>query len=196
MMIRALDVFKARHEFAYNVFYRNIFDRYTDEQLRTPAHRAVNPLLWILWHVARVEDSGVTRLVMGDEQILTSGNWHERLGVTVTDFGFGRSKAEVMDIVQQLDVSAVQAYGDAVRAYVYEALAQITAEQLDETLSEDELLSIMRDEGAALPHIAPRLSGMFAGWTRLEALYHCSVTHYYWHGGEIQTIESMLRDSS
>ncbi len=190
--MRVLDIFKTRHQFAYNAFYRNIFDRYTDDQLRTPVHPNTNPLLWILWHVARVEDSGVTRLVMNDEQVLFTDDWQARLGVDVTDFGFGRSKADVLEITNALDVSAVREYIDTVRAYVYSALERITPDQLDETVSREDLLTIMGDEGAALPHIAPRLAYMFNGWTRLEALYHCSVTHYYWHGGEVQTIESMI----
>ena len=34
---------------------------------------------------------------------------------------------------------------------------------------------------------------IYSGWTRLEALYHFSTTHYYWHGGEIRTLEGILR---
>jgi len=191
--MRALDVFKARHSFAYDIFFSELFDRYTEEQLRTRPHPSMNSLLWVLWHVARVEDVGVTRFVMREEQVLNTGDWNKKLNLTNLDFGFGASHDEATQITEKLDVDGVREYARAVHDYTYDLLTRVTPEQLDETLSRDEVQQVMGDEKAGLPVVLNEVLEIYSGWTRLEALFHFSVTHYYWHGGEVRTIEGMLK---
>lgn len=189
--MRAIDVFKARHKFAREIFYDDLYGRYTEQQLRTPAHPNMNSLLWILWHVARVEDAGVTRFVTGDEQVLKSGNWNVKLGLDIEHFGFGSVNTEMLEISQKLNISAVREYANAVKDYTMQAVDKLTPERLDEVLSVDEVRRVLFVENVALPDLNELLF-IYPGWTRLEALYHFSMTHYYWHGGEVRTIESIL----
>lgn len=192
-MIRALEVFKARHEFAFDIFYSELLNDWTEEQLRTIPHESMNSLLWVIWHVARVEDVGVTRFVMQEEQVLKSGNWNDKLGVTDIHFGFGSGHDVMVAMNQKFDVNGVWDYFKAVREYTYDAITRVTPEQLDEVLSRDEVNKVMRIEGVGLPIVLDEVENIYSGWTRLEALNHFSMTHYYWHGGEVRTIEGMLR---
>jgi len=35
----------------------------------------VNPIAWLLWHAARVEDVGVNRFITDGRQVLDTGAW-------------------------------------------------------------------------------------------------------------------------
>jgi hypothetical protein len=190
--VRAIDVFKARHRFAREIFYNDLRYNHDEHTLRTPPHPTTNSLIWVLWHVARVEDAGVTRFVTRDDQVLHSGDWNKRLRIDVEHFGFGAPREEMLQISQQIDIDALHNYWHAVIDYTMTALNALTPEILDEVLTEDEVRHVLFTEGVALPEMTEAVS-IYSGWTRLEALYHFSVTHYYWHGGEVRTLEGMIR---
>ncbi len=191
--MRALDVFRARHEFAREIFYDDLFDDHTEEQLRTPQHPTMNSLIWLVWHIARVEDTGVTRFVTREEQVLASGNWNEKLGLDVQHNGFGALREEMVEISNTVDMDGVRAYWQAVIDYTMDALPRLAPEALDEVLSPEEVREVIAVEGVGHPRAIEAGIEVYTGWTRLEALYHFSTTHYYWHGGEVRTIEGLMR---
>jgi len=192
--MRAIDVFKARHQFAREIFYDDLWERYDEATLRTPAHPTTNTLLWLFWHIARVEDAGVTRFVTREEQVLHRDNWNAKLGTDVTHFGFGCTREKMLAVSAQLDVGAVRDYWHAVIEYVFAAVDRVPPETLDEVLSDEAVRVVLADEGVApSAQVVAETVPIYSGWTRLEALYHFSTTHYYWHGGEVRTLEGILR---
>lgn len=71
-------------------------DGLTDEQL---AHRPgpdANPIGWLVWHLARVQDDHVAE-VAGTEQVWTAGGWEQRFGLPFepAEIGYQQSPAEV-----------------------------------------------------------------------------------------------------
>ncbi len=188
------DVYRARHQFARRIFYDNLFDRYTDAQLRTPPHPSMNTLVWLMWHIARVEDTGVTRFVTREPQVLHSGAWNDKLKLSVAHNGFGATHDEMLAISQDVDMAALRAYWQAVIDYTLGALDRLTPERLTEVLSPEEVQQVITDEGVGHAQTQQEAMGIYSGWTRREALYHFSLTHYYWHGGEVRTIEGMMRE--
>lgn len=153
--MRSIDTFRPRYNFAYELFYQDLFERYTESQLRSTPHPTSNSLIWVLWHVARVEDSGVTRFVTGDEQVLITGGWQEKLGIKAAHYGFGSSREEMLEISRTVSVSAVEGYFNAVRHYTLSHLDQLklNPKRLDEVLSEAEVYQVILVEGVALSHM-------------------------------------------
>jgi hypothetical protein len=193
--MRAIEVFRARHQFAREIFYDDLWDDYTEDQLRTPPNPATNSLAWNLWHVARVEDSGIMRFVAREPQLYEREGWREKLNITVDHFGYGMSAEEAQTLNETIDLGALRTYFEDVSAQTIDLLDRLSPEQLDETLSTEEVREVMLVEGVA-PSGLTMDAFPYPGWTRLEALYHFSVTHYYWHGGEVRTIESLIRSNS
>jgi hypothetical protein len=70
----------------------------TEQQLRHSPHPAVNPITWILWHIARCEDMGVNRLIVDRPQVLDDRTWASRLGVPERHIGTGMTKKEVIQL--------------------------------------------------------------------------------------------------
>lgn len=68
-----------------------VFSGLTDQQMRARPAKGLNSLVWLLWHMARVEDVGVNLIVTAGQQVLDEG-WSSRLGVLRTDVGNGMTE--------------------------------------------------------------------------------------------------------
>ncbi|MBM0228043.1 MULTISPECIES: DinB family protein [Micromonospora] len=67
------------------------------EQLRQPPAPGANTVGWLIWHLTRIQDSGVADL-LGEEQVWVSGDWAGRFGLTAdpNDTGFGYTTEQVL----------------------------------------------------------------------------------------------------
>jgi hypothetical protein len=75
----------------------------------------VNPLAWLLWHVARSEDSAVNLLIVDGSQVLDD-TWCARLNIGRRDAGTGMTMAEVVDLSSHVHLPSLMAYWTAVGA--------------------------------------------------------------------------------
>ncbi|MGJ3241027.1 MAG: DinB family protein [Anaerolineae bacterium] len=192
--MRLKDVFKARHKFAREIFYDDLREDWSESQLRRSVHPSMNSLVWVMWHVARVEDAGVMRFVARQPQLFQTGDWKNKLKIEFEHFGFGMVYKEMRTLSETIDLGALQSYWDAVIEQTYAVVDALTEAQMDEILSDEEVEQVMVFEGVGAESVGTNVP--YSGWTRLEALFHFSVTHYYWHGGEVRTIEGLLLEEA
>src|SRR5437667_2052854 len=71
-----------------------VFGELTDERMRARPGKGLNSLVWLLWHMARVEDVAVNLVVVAGGQVLDDG-WAERMNVSRRDAGSGMTEDEV-----------------------------------------------------------------------------------------------------
>jgi hypothetical protein len=102
----------------------------TDAQLRQclDGH---NSIVWLLWHIARVEDFIINTGIRGVPQVLDRDGWQGRLGGSRRDIGTGMSAEEVARFSGQVDVAVVRAYRAAVAQETRTALTAKDFEDLD-----------------------------------------------------------------
>ena len=155
-----------------------IFDALTDQQMRVRPGKGLNSLVWLLWHMARVEDVAVNLVVTAGRQVLDDG-WSSRLGVLRTDVGQGMTEDEVAEFTARADVTAVRAYRDAVGLKTRDVAATLGPAAYTEIV------------GAA---DAARVPGGFralVGQPRGLELGTSAITHNAMHLGEAVTIRSL-----
>ena len=70
-------------------------DGLSERELRGRPHPKANTIVWLVWHIARVEDVGVNRFVVDGRQVMDRDDWVTRLRVTRRDVGTGMTDAEV-----------------------------------------------------------------------------------------------------
>jgi hypothetical protein len=70
-----------------------------EEQLCAAPGSDANPIGWLVWHLARVQDHHVAAL-LGTEQVWVSGDWARRCGLEPdpSNTGYGHSTAEVRTV--------------------------------------------------------------------------------------------------
>jgi hypothetical protein len=93
-----------------------------------------NPVGWLVWHVARVQDMQFSELA-GSDQLWTTGDWAGRFGLDPDpgNMGYGHSPTDVA-AVQPVSAEAALAYLDAVAERTRDVLAGYGDEDLDEVI--------------------------------------------------------------
>lgn len=86
----------------------------TESQLRQRPPNGGNSLVWLLWHMTRIEDVAVNILLAGQPQVLDQKDWLTRLQVAQRDVGSGMADEEVSAVSAGIDIAALRAYRAAV----------------------------------------------------------------------------------
>jgi hypothetical protein len=184
-------LFFQRHDVLYNFWLTGIWDTVPDAPMRQRPHPRVNSIAWNLWHLARVEDAGVSRFVADLPQILDEGGWAEKLNVLWRHHGSGMRFAEVDELNQRINLLALRGYSQAVAERTRRVVVSMMMEELDAVLTLDRVRQIVVDEG--LGHSDPSgLVANYVGWTKGKCLMNFALTHPYQHVGEIGVIASLL----
>ncbi len=88
-----------------------------------------NHILWILWHMGRMEDMWAYYLSGGADSAWIEGGWADRLGFDRERNGYGDSIEQVRDF-PDVSVDEVRAYRQAARDRLIRAVKGVTAEML------------------------------------------------------------------
>jgi len=91
-----------------------------------------NHVAWLVWHMARVEDAMVNRLLRGSAEEWVAGGWAGRFGMDSESAGAGQTLEQVR-AMPDVSPSDLMAYFDAVRALTRQYFDQVTDEDLSRT---------------------------------------------------------------
>ena len=156
----------------------------------------VNPIGWLVWHMARCEDVGVNRLVFDRPQVLDdpAARWTERMNVPWRHHGATMTSAEVDELAGRADVPALWAYYTAVRDRTRELVGGgLRDEVLDPLVEPAHLRRVLFDEGMLRPeHPWNRDAPPFATQTRGNLLILFGMTHNYGHWHDISAVRGFL----
>ena len=96
-----------------------------------------NPIGFMVWHIARVEDRWLHYFIQGKPQVWEEEDWFQKLGLPKADTG-GRYTAEQVARFPLPDIKKVQEYFDAVRRETLEHLRGMSAADLERCPMPDE----------------------------------------------------------
>ena len=105
------------------------------EELSYRVDDGANPIAWLVWHLARVQDDHVAH-VAGTEQLWTSAGWVGRFGLTlgVDDTGYGHRPEQVAAVTA--DAATLLGYYDAVEHATLAYVRGLSDEDLDRVVDE------------------------------------------------------------
>ena len=155
-----------------------VFGGLTDQQMRVRPGKGLNPLVWLLWHRARVEDVGVNLIVTAGQQVLDE-SWSSRLGVLRPDVGNGMTEEELTEFAARVDIAGVRAYRDAVGLKTQAVVAALGPAVWAEAVSTADAARV------------PDWFKAFVGQPRAFELGTSAITHNAIHLGEAVTIRSL-----
>ncbi len=167
-------------------------DGLTEAQVREECvHPAANPLAWLLWHMARVEDAAINSLIGNGPQVLND-SWMARLGVKRRDVGAGMTMAEVVDLCAAIDLSALRAYSTAVAERTAAVVAALIPTELDEVVSSEHIRWAFDDERMVEGPTGAHLREVWKDMTRGYFLFFLPMTHIYEHIGQADLLRGLL----
>ena len=186
----ALDFFLVRYEQVHRVLTDPAITQLTEAQRRGRPHPGANTIVWLLWHMARVEDVGVNRFVDDRPQVLEDG-WDARLGVGRRDVGTGMSDAEVDDLSRRVDLDALTGYWDAVTRRTPEVVASLRGHDLGALVPKERVERVATAEGAVAPGAEWLTEFWAAGRTRAWVLAQTPLLHVYGHYFEARAVAGL-----
>jgi len=101
----------------------------TDAELRWQATLDSNSIVWLVWHMAKVEDGWINNSIAGGESVWDSGGWADKTGISVEGSGYGQTADEVR-AMPAVPVADLVEYFDAVRAASFKVIDGISDEDL------------------------------------------------------------------
>ena len=163
------------------------FGGLSDEQMRARPREDLNSLAWLMWHIARAEDTFANVILSGRDQVVDDG-WLARLKISRRDFGIGMSKPEVAELTAHVDVAALRDYRDAVGRRTQEVVRGFGPADW-----QGELQAAALEKAAALGCFGPKgdmVAKAFTARPRIGILGGLLVTHSAMHMGEAQTVRT------
>jgi hypothetical protein len=106
-----------------------------------------NPVGWLIWHMARMQDRGISTIT-GDPQVWITGGWHERYGMDADpdNTGMGHDAAQVSAFTAP-DVATLLQHYDAILKNTLKYLEAVSPHGLDRVIHEstigERLLSVL-----------------------------------------------------
>lgn len=131
-------------------FEDQLWEGLAETTFRTMPSIKDTTIAWNLWHLARIEDITMNLLVAGDAQVFETGNWLEKLKITVKDTGNAMTDEEMMDFSSKIDMAGLRNYRIAVGRKTREILQRLQPADLKRKMAPANLQRIL-DEGAVLP---------------------------------------------
>lgn len=109
---------------------RAVVEGLDDDRLGWRPRPDANPIAWLVWHLARIQDDHVAD-VAGQEQVWTAQGFADRFGLPFEagDTGYGHTSAQVARVRVGADLLAE--YLGAVHERTTAYLAGVTPEDLD-----------------------------------------------------------------
>jgi uncharacterized damage-inducible protein DinB len=109
---------------------KKMVDGLTPAELRWQPTVASNCISWIVWHMARVEDRWVNRVLRGDVERWIRDGWYQKFGMSEEAHGYGDTEAQAR-AMPDVDMSDLLAYFDAVRQSTLEHVEQMTPADIE-----------------------------------------------------------------
>ena len=102
----------------------------TEEELGYRVDPGANPIVWLIWHLSRVQDDHVAE-VASSEQVWIGEGWVERFGLAlpVADHGYGHRQDQVAMV--HGDAAKLLGYYDAVERATVAFVGGLTDADLD-----------------------------------------------------------------
>jgi hypothetical protein len=184
MGVDATEMFLIRHE----RMHAHV-DGLSEQQIRERVHPLANPLAWLIWHIARAEDSAVNLLICDGPQVLDDA-WSARLDIGRRDVGTGMTMAEVIDLSATVHLPSLTAYRNAVGQRTAELVASLRPSDLDHVVGRERVRDAV--EQMVAESTRPRLRQLWTGTTRGHFLAWLPLTHNFEHIGQADLIRGLL----
>ncbi len=161
-----------------------------DEQMRAIPKGCPHSVAWKLWHIARIEDVTMNLLLANSPQVLTSGDWLDKLKVTCVTVGNEMDTQDIVELSQAINLKALLAYRLAVGKRTRSIVRHINPVELAAPPAPERLKRIA-EEGA----VTDRTTWLLAYWgghPSANLLLMPATRHCYVHLNEIKRMRPKL----
>ena len=151
---QAIDLFLQQHAEVHSgimssagslSFEDEVINDMADIQIREIPDRMDHSIVWILWHLARIEDVTMNMLVAGTKQVFDRGKWTGKLRVSHIHTGNAMSKREIIELSNGIDIDQLRKYRVAVGCQTEKIVEQLDSTEIDQKVPSARLDLVLRE---------------------------------------------------
>ncbi len=124
-----------------------VFYGLNEGQFREIPPGAEHSLIWILWHISRIEDITMNILIADKEQIYSQDAWNNKLASPIHYTGNQINEDDLLALSQSINPTDLQKYRDAVGKQTRSIVAKLTIKILSEQIPPSGLERIIKEGG-------------------------------------------------
>jgi DinB superfamily len=191
MLIQQLDT--------VNIRLHHTADDLTPDELVARPLPGVNPIGFILWHMARSQDWAVNTAIRNEPELVKRAPW-QQTQLAVPGIGTGFAADEAAQVAGRVELRALLAYADAVHADISSWLRTQPDSMLEEIPDaaahdaahpEYQTAGFRAEMNSGPEHDdAVGHKGGLPAWVYLTSV---AVTHLHRHLGEVDLLKDLLR---
>jgi len=129
-------------------------DGLTQEEAAWTPREGCNSIAFIFWHLIRVEDIWINRVLRGEKQVYEAEDWPKKLGTPAGESGYHYTM-EQLQAWPVPRIELLQGYADSVREQTLTFLQSVTAGKLSEIANPDQSPDTT---GAILSHLITEIA--------------------------------------
>lgn len=130
-------------------FEDELWNGLTEKSIRTIPPKGEHSIVWILFHIARIEDITMTMLIAGTQQVFKCDKWAKKLKSTIHHSGNNMDDLDVARLSASLDVNALQEYRRSVGRRTRKIVRKIKQDQFEQKVEPVRLERLLK-EGAMI----------------------------------------------
>jgi hypothetical protein len=197
---QAISLFFSHHESVHAAklragaresFQDEVLGGLTEEQMRRIPKGSPHTVAWKIWHIARIEDVTINLLLADSPQVLNSGNWLDKLGITCVTAGNEMSTQDIVELSETINLKALLAYRLAVGKRTRSVVRHIKPTELWQP-PPPERLKRVAEEGAVVAQSAWLLT-YWGGHPRANLLLMPATRHCFVHLNEVERMRPKLK---
>lgn len=127
-----------------------VFQGLTESQLRTISEKEEHSLIWILWHITRIEDVTMNILVADGVQVYHRDNWESKLNSPIQHTGNTIQDDDLYALSRQVNPDQLFSYRIAVGRQTRRVIENLPREDLAKKPTPNRLERLLT-EGAVIP---------------------------------------------
>ena len=126
-----------------------LLDGLEEHHFRAIPERETHSLIWILWHLSRIEDLTMNLLVAGRDQVFEAGGWLAKIKSPIRHTCNGTGEAVTRALSEAMDIPALRDYRYAVGRATRQVVKALTEADFSRDVDPASLQRVV-DEGAVI----------------------------------------------
>ena len=168
-----------------------IFSDLDEEDYRIIPQGMEHSLIWILWHISRIEDQTMNVVVAGGEQVYLREGWQAKLAAPIDHSGNLISGDDHAELTAAISPQALHSYRVAVGRSTWKVVKNLDRPQLSSKVQPERLERLI-SEGAVLED-ARSLLEYWGRKTIYQMLLMPPTRHLMVHLNEAQKVKGKLK---
>ena len=149
-------------------------------------------LAYSIWHIFRIEDIVAHTLIQGDEQILFSKGYREKIGCDIITTGNELKGEELAEFSKKLDVDSLYAYAKDVMLATNEILQKLDYQQIKRCFGDEDRNRLLKSHCVSLDENAVWLTDYWCNKDVRGLIKMPFCRHWIMHIEAMQRIKNKL----